>query len=292
MKKLLIIPILFLTVLCSAQFTKSGGSFLKSGTAFLNVPPVDLYCSEYDTVLAAFGTLPHDTIKTKQNAMVYSLDSMGVWDRMAVFYVFAAHEESSESLINWITPGTYDADNVSSTTWAQWQGYTGDGASDYISTNFNPYTDSTHYGNNNGTVAIYLRTNIQEAATVYGSYGAGTIIRVAPRNTSDVCYYRINAADNSYATNTDSRGLWIATRRGHNETELYRNGSHFDNETTESAGIPNAEITILNYYPGVGNYSTHQVAIAFIMDAVSDDEASKINTIIERYMDSIGTGVQ
>lgn len=41
MRKLILIPILFFTVICSAQFTKGGGTFLRTGNGlFVSAPPV------------------------------------------------------------------------------------------------------------------------------------------------------------------------------------------------------------------------------------------------------------
>ena len=54
-------------------------------------------------------------------------------------------------------------------------------------------------------------------------------------------------------------------------------------------GLPNDDMEVLAR--GGANQSQNQVAIFFIMDAVSDAEAAAITTIIETYMDAIGTGV-
>lgn len=40
MKKLLIIPILLISILCNAQFTKGGGTFLKTGSGFMTAPAI------------------------------------------------------------------------------------------------------------------------------------------------------------------------------------------------------------------------------------------------------------
>ena len=130
MKKLLIVPILLLSILCNAQFTKGGGTFLKTGSGFMTAPTVvvDFY-DEYDPIYAAFTTKPSSTIAAYQEALVYSLDTLdfaggaSVWDRMDVFYVFANNIEAN-ALINWVNPGTFDADNVSSTSFTAYEGFT------------------------------------------------------------------------------------------------------------------------------------------------------------------------
>lgn len=255
-------------------------------------PPAG-YCVDYQDVLTAFGTQPHDTIKTKQNAMVYSLDSAGYWDRMDVFYIFAAHEASTESLINWIAPGTCDADNVSATAWTIWEGYTGDGVADYISTNYNPSVNAVNISIDNFTAGIYLRINKQENPAVFGATSGGSYIYLVPRDVSDGLSGSINsAADIITPSSVNSSGLWLVTRTASNATAVYRNGGAFDSEADVSGVLVNQEITVLKRN-GAATFSTNQVSIFFVMNGVVNaTEAGKINVIIEKYMDSLGRGVE
>jgi hypothetical protein len=61
MKKLIIIPLLILSVLCNAQFTKGGGMFLKTGNVFLSGPSlvqvssIDVFGTGGATTIASDG---------------------------------------------------------------------------------------------------------------------------------------------------------------------------------------------------------------------------------------------
>jgi hypothetical protein len=302
MKKLLFIPLLFLFVISEAQFTKSGG-FLKTGSSFMTAQTSEEgeggYTDKYTTLLAAYTTVPHDTIKTKQNALIYSLDSAGYWDRMDVLYVFA-NDDGTDALINWINPGTFNADNVHSTAFTAWQGFTGDGSNDYISTNYIPSSDGTNYIQNSGSVGIYIRSNIAEGYNVFGAHETAPTAIDTYLNPYDETpgwhLSRLNDASNTSGAQINantSMGLWILSRNASNSVKIYWKNSQEDSETDASTGVNTIEFWILGANPAYNSYSSHEVSIFFIMNGIADaTEAGKINTIIERYMDSLYKGVE
>jgi len=256
------------------------------------------YCTEYQTVYDAMTTPPSATNAGYQNAMVSDLVDAGYWARMDLFYVFAQETNTaSEALINWIDPGTYDATNQHSTAWTTLEGYTGDGANDFIDTEYNPNTNSTHFTQNSGTLGIYNRLDIASRQQYDMGATDGTNQVSMTSNYSDAAYCRINCSTAITGANTNSTGMYIGTRRSATEIEMYRNGSSILSSTSNnSAGIPNtATINILARESNATTrayYSLNQASIAFVMDAVSDEEATAINTILETYMDAIGKGIQ
>jgi hypothetical protein len=299
MKRLIFIPLLIFSLTISAQFTKSGGTFLKSGNAFISTPTEDLYCDEYDAVLAAMTTDPSATNMGYQNTMVEALVDGGYWTRFGLFYVFATEiNTGGEALINWKDPGTHDADNVGSMAWGQYLGYQG-ASNDYISTNWTPQTDSTYYKKNSGSCGIYLVDAVDgkddDWAFNCTDNDLNHSIRLNTRSLDGTLYYTVNSLyyNQGYVANTITTGLFIITRRAVSGTasiQAYRNGSSIDSDNKVSSLLPNVEMTLLGN--AINEYSLNQVAIFFTLNAVSTEEAAAINTIIEAYMDAIGTGVQ
>ncbi len=102
-------------------------------------------------------------------------------------------------------------------------------------------------------------------------------------------FTRRNSSNVTSVGSTDSRGFFMATRRGATDVEVYRNGSSIVAHNAASVSIPN-DVTELFAINGT-NLDVTQISIALIMDGVSDAEAAAINTIIETYMDAIGKGV-
>lgn len=247
--------------------------------------------AEYDTVYQAMTTKPTAAYAVIDDDMVYSLDSAGFWDRMDYLLIVASENEDG-ALINWIKPGTYDADNVSSTAWTQFEGYTGDASADYISTNFNVSSNTVNYTLDNSSVGIYIRDNQQEAQYIFIATDGTNATGLVPRNASDQKTARVNS-DLLMAGSAvlDCRGTYIVSRTADDACAVYLNGTSIDSETDTSSSIPDAEMLILS--TPTPTYSDHQFSIFWIMDGVADaTEAAKINTIFERRMDRLGKGVQ
>lgn len=280
MKKLLLL-ITGLLLLVSVE-----GQILRYSNYTEPASPPDFY-DEYDTVYAAFATKPHDTIADLQEALVYSLDTAGYWDRMDILYVLASHTEA-DGLINWISPSEYTATNVSSTTWAQWIGFTGDGTADYLNTNWNPSTDGVNYTQDDGSVGIYVSQDIQEDNVyVFGAYNGTNQTYFRPRSTTGGLGGAINSNLTFAAAGVSTAvGLWIVTRTASNATEVYQDGTSMDSDTDASVGLPNNDMGILNRIGGNG-FSSNTVMLFFAMDGMTDAEAIEISDIINIYITAI-----
>jgi hypothetical protein len=285
MKKILsIFLFVLLTVSLNAQVLRTNPFYVAP------IPPAG-YCDEYQAVLAEMTTDPLDAVKTAQNTLVEALVDGGYWARMDLFYVFATEvNTASEALINWINPGTFNADNVSATSWTTLEGYTGDGVADYISTNWIPNTDAINFTLDDATAGVYCRANIAaEDKSVIGNTGSGAGSTMLRPLTGTLTSARINSSGAIGKNNTYSYGLFAITRRADNDIELYRNGASLGTDIDASDGLSSTEMCVLRWST---EYSTNQVAVVFFMDGISDEEATAINTIIETYMDAFGKGVQ
>lgn len=295
-KLLLLITVLFLLV-------SANGQILRYSNYTAPVPPIgDDYYAEFQTVYDAFTTKPHADTATIMEAMVYSLDTMdfaggaSVWDRMDIFSVYA-NDDGTDALINWVNPGTFDADNVSATVFTRWEGFTGDGVADYISTNWVPSTDASNYAQNSGTMGIYIRDSNVDPN---GGHTFGVYSVIDPRITLKVMYHdeassqwAINATGGTSETtpNASVPGFYMITRRGATDSEYYKNGTSLEADDIASSGLPTSEIHVLKAN-GSATYGTHQASIFFIMNGITDAEATAINTVIETFMDALGKGVE
>jgi len=74
MKKLLIIPILLLSTLCNAQFTKGGGQFLKTGSGFMTEQSAP-FIEDYPEVLSGTTTDRQANVSTLTVTMPTGLQS-------------------------------------------------------------------------------------------------------------------------------------------------------------------------------------------------------------------------
>lgn len=264
---------------------------------FYTVTSPSPYCIEYQAVLAAMTTDPSNDIKDYQNTMVEALIAGGYWARMDQLLIPATEVNTGgEALINWINPGTYDADNVDATAWTTLEGYTGDATDDYISTNFNPGDGGSYnYTLDDAAIGLYLRTDlVEETGSVFGSYaGTNDRISLTPHLEDNQYLIRVNQPSSGSLAGIAgaTTGLHVITRTASDAVSYYRNGGLVKTETDASSAIPNMELYVLRMN-GAGVGSAHQFSIYFVMDGIDSTDAAALNTIFETYMDALGTGVE
>jgi len=254
---------------------------------------------EYNAVLDAMTTEPGASVAEAQNTMVEALKTAGVWSKLDVFYLFAQESNGdSEALINWVNPGTYDATNVHATSWTSLEGFTGDGANDYINTNYTPSTDATNYAQNDGSVGIYIRTNVRENSYDIGVNAVGVRTTLSPYRTDNKAYCRVNSGgDTVYELpvgSETSAGFWVVNRTASNDQDLFVDGSVVEQDTDASNGLPNIPILLLAYNNNgsADSFSTRQISLFFAASSMSGTEIGDFNDAIETYMDSNSKGVQ
>ena len=90
-------------------------------------------------------TLPSASQQALQNQLVVDLKDAGVWSKLDIFYLFATDGDSDFASINWKDPNTFEITEVNSPTFTTNQGFSSDGASSYLNTNFNLSTSGTNY---------------------------------------------------------------------------------------------------------------------------------------------------
>ena len=231
--------LLFALTLQGQKVLTSGGKVLTYDGKVL----IQNYVPESEAIFAAMGTQPSDARKRIIDNLVRGLKDDGIWDILDFLYVLAAHAENS-SLINWLNPGTFDATNVHSTAYTVDQGYTGDGANDYLNTNYNPNTDGINYLQDDASAGVYVMTNVDEAARDFGGNDGANFTYILPRLANNT-WIRLNAAGASSVANIDSRGFFIISRLDATDDDCYKNKVKIIDGSTASSGFSSANFFTL-----------------------------------------------
>ena len=92
-------------------------------------------------------TLPSESQQLLQNQLVVDLKDGGIWSKLDTFAVFATDGDEDFALIDWKRLTQYTA--VNSPTFTSNGGFTGNGTSSHINTNYNPSTSGVNYTLNN-----------------------------------------------------------------------------------------------------------------------------------------------
>lgn len=99
-------------------------------------------------------TLPSDEQKLLQNQLLIDLKNAGVWNKLDTFANFATDGSTQFALIDWKRLVQYNAST--GPTFTSNEGFTGNGTSSYIDTNFNPTIGSNNYLQNNASRYLYM----------------------------------------------------------------------------------------------------------------------------------------
>jgi len=204
--------------------------------------------SDYQAVLdyatTQTYTLPSASQQALQNQLVIDLKDAGVWSKLDTFAVFATDGNENFALIDWIRLSQYSA--VNSPTFTTDIGFTGDGASAYMNTNFNLANDSVNYQQDSASKFGWINgtppdNDPFDGVSDFSSYNSVNI------RTLSVFQWRINTSSNSnvVASNLSSDYLLHYYRDSASSSGFYMDTTLTQSNTTASASLANATQIIM-----------------------------------------------
>lgn len=193
------------------------------------VPDAD-YQSILDYATTQGYTLPSASQQLLQNQLVVDLKDAGVWSKLDTFAVFATDGNSDFALIDWKRLMQYTA--VNSPTFTTNSGFSGNGTSAYIDTNFNPATSGVNYILNNASRIMFGDFPFDQAYIESAAGGTENLTR----NIASSNRQRINQGSASLSTGLPPSSNWTGNNilRSINRTSS-TNVEMFGNTTQSSA---------------------------------------------------------
>jgi hypothetical protein len=243
------------------------------------------YLPEASALFARMTSQPDGTRKGLINALISSLISGGMWSKLDMLHVTAAHDEQA-ACRNWVADA-YNLTAVSSPTFTTDRGFASDGAASYLDTGFQPgvsagskaLQDDNHFG-------LWIRNNVSgsgiDAGSTNHTINANNAGNLSARNmagTSDTVALSVNT----------SVGHTVHSRSASATYSRYKDGLSLGDATRTSAS-PNA----LNLFlccrnaSGASAFSTREIAVAHAGSALSAGEVSSLRTALNTYLTAIG----
>ncbi|MFN5835081.1 MAG: hypothetical protein ACK459_15220 [Akkermansiaceae bacterium] len=242
--------------------------------------------------LTASG-ITDSTISSAINTLVTTMKSDGIWTKMKAIYPFVGGTASTHK---WNLKDPRDLDAAFRLTFSG--GITHD-SNGILPNGTNGYADtflipSTTLGLNNSHLSFYSRTNsIAAARSSIGSFNAPAftsghvlILKWSDNNS----YNLMEALGTASYVNTNSTGLYIASRTANNSLKAYKNNSLAATYTTTIIAVPNTT----QIYIGARNesntavlYDNKQCAFASIGDGLTDTEAANFYTAVQAFQTTL-----
>ena len=220
-------------------------------------------------------TLPSDSQKLLQNQLLLDLKDAGVWDKLDTFANFATDGSSDFALIDWKRLTQYTA--VNSPTFTANRGFTGNGASSYIDTNFNAFTQGVNYQQDNASRGLFMLV-ADGTAALDGKAVAG-INNMARTSTS---FQRINTTSGltggSFSFDA-VKGMKSIHRTSSTTVELF-NDTTQASRTATSATLNNNNQLILRSGASYGGHTISMCANGTSLVAENTAFVNAFNTYL------------
>jgi hypothetical protein len=226
-------------------------------------------------------TLPSASVQTKQNTFLAALKTSGVWNKLDVFYCFAQDGSKEFATINWKSPSANQCTLVNSPTWTSNQGFTGNGTSSYIDTNYQA-SGTGNYTLNNASRYAYIRTLIANRVIdgVDSSTANSTTTFVSANQRINQSGGNLSA---SFDYSTSGAGMKSIHRTSSTSVTCYNDTTASSGLTATSTGLVTSNQCILRSLSG---YGSHQISM-YAMGASMISENSDFVSAFATYLSSL-----
>lgn len=189
----------------------------------------------------------------------------------------------------------------SGATFAASVGYTGNGNSGFVNSNYNPSTQGVNFTLNSASFGGQIQNNRVTNSNIL-DFGDGdsaftNVTSLGPKNVAGNSSLQFNATSGTaVATSATSQGSWVATRTSSTGGALYYNGSISapgGAYTKTSSAVPNANFFMVGASQGASNIgaSTDQESTFFAGAGWNATQAANFETCQNAMLTSIGINV-
>jgi hypothetical protein len=218
------------------------------------------------------------------DALVRALKAAGVWGKLDMLHVLAAHDEQAARR-NWVADA-YNLAAVNAPGFVADRGFTGDGTTAYLDTGFQPGVSAgAHARQDDNHLGLWCRNNVSGTGIDIGS----TNHSINANNAGNLSTRDMAVTTNTVGAGT-SIGHSLVSRGGSTGYSRYKNGASLGDATQASAAA-----IALNLFVGcrnaggvAGGFSARQIAVAHAGAALSAGEAAALYAALGVYLTAVG----
>jgi hypothetical protein len=237
------------------------------------------------------------TVSGGRSTLLYQLIdgllSDNLWTKIDRLLLHAA-ENTQSALIDLVTRSVATA--VNSPTFTVDRGYTFNGSTNYLDSNFNPSTAGGAYSLDSASISSYMRTvpTGSTSGTAIGTYVGGVSIGyIYNYAVGGWTYVSINDAFGLQDNVVPTPSFVTLTRTASNLRVEYKNGVSIFSDAQASTSLPtnNYWIGALNNAGSFSNGFVGQIAATVIGGGLTATDAANLSSRINTYMTAIGANV-
>lgn len=179
---------------------------------------------------------------------------------------------------------------VNSPTFTAGKGYSGNGTTQYINLNYNPFNDGVNFQLNDACFGAWINTDANNGNTPMGSTTSGGVDFTSffPRFAGEAYVYVNNAPASDPVVVASSIGLYHAHRDVSTENKLYKDGVLILTNIEDSTMIPNT-MTFLLARSNDGSpagHDTRQISLSFYGSC--DVDHASFNSAVQALKSGLG----
>jgi surface protein len=249
--------------------------------------------AEYQAVLdyatTQTYTLPTISQRNQQNLLLYNLKDAGIWTKLDTFAVFATDGDSDFALIDWKRLIQYTA--VNSPTFTMNQGFTSNGTSSYILSNFFPLTSSVNYALNSTSFGVYQTQNDNSIFNAHGIYSSNNSgIYLNPKTVGGpIRSWNNSNSGVSTGVVSDRNGLTSTIRTDSTNVNHYRDSSLVASYSRSTTALPSNNVVLLasGSPTTVLDFCTDTLHSAYLGSGLTTTEHSNFSAALITYKNAL-----
>jgi hypothetical protein len=256
-------------------------------------------------VVAAGGTVSNNRSDVV-NTLIAGLKTDSLFTKLDRLWMLAFADEDIWQL-------TYDLIGVNALTKVGpgsnlgYGGFSGNGSSSYLNSNYNPSTNGSAYTLNSASVGIGVKSNVTTARITSGFFGGfdsgnNTVSltmfsnsSAPPTGTFDININQVLGGTRSSATLTTTAGRYIGSRTDGTSAgvKVYLNGT----DVTTSGGFVSSGLPNCNMYIGASNfrdtgvsvYANDRISFVFFGGGLSSGDAAALDARLATALGAISS---
>jgi hypothetical protein len=247
------------------------------------------YSAEATALFARMTTPPSSGRKTTIDTLIVALKAAGVWTKMDGLIVSAA-ADSQAARLNWVQ-NLYNDTAINSPTFTADRGYTGDGATSYLDSGFDPTTaPSPKLTQNSAHIGVWCGTDINSNT----QYDFGNInSRIDARGSAGLRVNGNSASGDTYVGWSVATSIgWSCWQRDNSANfDVVRNldaPTNFVRSSVTPSALPFYSLATSTTGPAAINFSTRRLVLKHWGGAITDTERDAMYNAFAAYVSAVG----
>lgn len=232
-------------------------------------------------LIARMSVAPSAARAVDIDKLVRALVDAGVWGKLDLLHVLAAHHEQAARL-NWVAP-VYDLAAYNSPLFAANRGFKGDGSAAWMASDgYNPGAGGVKFTLNDASLGTWVLTPSNTAGLDVFT-GSGRLSR--RDTTGDDYHYRINDGTSYYGPGATVASFHVVDRPDNATKRRFRDGVFRGSGAVAATAIAGY---LRLFSTGTGSWSNAELSVAFAGASLTDVQHAALYAALRTYLLTVG----